>query len=217
MKIGKIQTEKVQFEDDTVQTTAGAAIPSLPVASTTVLGGIKQGINVTIAGDGTLSVPSLVNADWNSSSGPSQIFNKPSIPVAYNLPIATTSVLGGVKIGNGVSVAGDGTIAIAMTVATIVSSAGIASINWNTCQVAKITLTENITFDFTGGTDMQRYMLEIKQDATFQYTVAFPASVRYGLEFTSYTSPTLTTRDKLMFQRSVTESTYDFISISRGF
>jgi hypothetical protein len=60
---------------------------SLPVATSTVLGGVKQGSNVTIAGDGTISVTS-----------------------PYTLPVATSSILGGVKQGSNVTIAADGTI-----------------------------------------------------------------------------------------------------------
>jgi hypothetical protein len=69
---------------------ATAAPYTLPVATTTVLGGVKQGANVTIAGDGTLSVAA-----------------------PYTLPVATTTVLGGVKQGANVTIAGDGTISVA--------------------------------------------------------------------------------------------------------
>jgi hypothetical protein len=65
---------------------------SLPVATTSALGGVKVGTNINVAGDGTISV---------------------TFPAAYTLPIATSSVLGGVKIGANVSVAGDGTISVA--------------------------------------------------------------------------------------------------------
>ena len=40
-----------------------------------------------------------VQSDWNASSGLAQILNKPTIPPAYTLPIATGSVLGGIKVG----------------------------------------------------------------------------------------------------------------------
>ncbi len=60
---------------------------SLPIASASVLGGIKIGSNLTIAGDGTLSAVA-----------------------GYTLPVSTASVLGGVKIGSGINVTSDGTI-----------------------------------------------------------------------------------------------------------
>lgn len=57
----------------------------------------------TVSWDGsakkvTIESTTPVNADWNSTSGLSQILNKPVIPAAYTLPTASTTVLGGVKI-----------------------------------------------------------------------------------------------------------------------
>ena len=69
------------------------SIPSaytLPVATTTVLGGVKQGDNVTIASDGKISVHA-----------------------PYTLPVATTAVLGGVKQGDNVTIASDGKVSVA--------------------------------------------------------------------------------------------------------
>lgn len=52
-----------------------------------------------------------VNADWNATTGLAQILNKPVIPPAYTLPIATTSVLGGVRVdGTTVTVTASGVI-----------------------------------------------------------------------------------------------------------
>jgi len=63
----------------------------------------------TVSWDGpsskvTISSTAPVNADWNSSSGLSEILNKPTIPAAYTLPIASGSLLGGVKIGNNLTI-----------------------------------------------------------------------------------------------------------------
>jgi len=46
----------------------------------------------------TIQSTAPVNADWNATSGLAQILNKPSIPPAYTLPVATTTVLGGVRV-----------------------------------------------------------------------------------------------------------------------
>lgn len=55
---------------------------------------------------------------WTNISG------KPTIPSAYTLPTATSSRLGGVKVGAGLSVAGDGTLSV--------SSGGVAdSVEWD--------------------------------------------------------------------------------------
>lgn len=54
----------------------------LPIASETILGGIKVGHNLTIEEDGTL----------NAADG------------GYTLPVATASTLGGIKIGSGLNI-----------------------------------------------------------------------------------------------------------------
>ena len=65
----------------------------LPVASETVLGGIKVGDNLTIEPDGTLNA--------TGSGGGS-----------YVLPPATETTLGGVKVGTGLHVEDDGTLSV---------------------------------------------------------------------------------------------------------
>lgn len=74
---------------------------TLPVATPTVLGGVKVGSGLAIDGGGVLSVS-----------------------YSYSLPVATASVLGGVKQGAGVSIAGDGTLSLAA--ATVVTETGTA-------------------------------------------------------------------------------------------
>lgn len=69
------------------QWTAGSAY-TLPVATASVLGGVKIGSGISIDGNGVIS----------ASSG-------------YTLPTATNSVLGGVKIGSGVTIT-DGVISV---------------------------------------------------------------------------------------------------------
>lgn len=81
--------------------------------------------NIPISGGGT-----QVQSDWNQSDSSAVDFikNKPTIPSAYTLPVATSSVLGGVKQGSGVSIAADGTI----------SATGGGSIaNWVKCTSAE--------------------------------------------------------------------------------
>lgn len=59
---------------------------TLPIASGSVLGGIKVGTNLTIDGDGVLAA--------EAGAG-------------YVLPAATDAVRGGIKVGSGLSIAGD--------------------------------------------------------------------------------------------------------------
>ena len=87
------------------------SVDPVPVATPTVLGAVKQGTGVTIAGDGTLSATvgnatGVVKGIASFSTG----LNVSSGDVS--LKVATASVLGGVKIGSNIAVAGDGTISV---------------------------------------------------------------------------------------------------------
>jgi hypothetical protein len=120
---------------------------SLPVATTSVLGGVKAPSNgsITIAGDGTLGLGSSLVTSVAGRSGAvvltyadigglatvahsgdyNDLINKPA---AYTLPVATSSVLGGVKQGTNVTIAADGTIsagAYTLPVATTVTLGGV--------------------------------------------------------------------------------------------
>lgn len=65
-------------------------------------------------------------ADWNetTTTAKSYIQNKPT---PYTLPIATNTVLGGVKIGSGINVTADGTISTSGTGSGTVTSVGLTS------------------------------------------------------------------------------------------
>ena len=47
----------------------------------------------------TINSTAPVKSDWNATTGLAEILNKPTIPPAYSLPIATAADLGGVKVG----------------------------------------------------------------------------------------------------------------------
>ena len=128
---------------------------TIPIASASILGGIKVGANLNITADGTLSavgsptgivykgtadltqtapsavngdfyvntVAGTVNASWTGLGGQTVVGGErvlyngsswdmlPNPPEPeYNLPAATASVLGGVKVGSNLSVTGDGTL-----------------------------------------------------------------------------------------------------------
>ena len=82
----------------------------LPTADADTLGGIKIGTGLIIDGSGKCSVDSNnISVDWNKVNGRptlstvatsgsyNDLTNKPSIPSAYTLPTATSTILGGVK------------------------------------------------------------------------------------------------------------------------
>ena len=61
-----------------------------------------------------------VPSDWNATSGYAQILNKPTIPDPYNLPTASTTILGGVKVdGTTVTISGSGVISAGAAANTI--------------------------------------------------------------------------------------------------
>ena len=73
-----------------------------PIATASVLGGVKQGTNITIAADGTISATGALGTDW------SQITNKPT--AFPPTPANGSTTLGGVKAGTNITIAPDGTI-----------------------------------------------------------------------------------------------------------
>lgn len=128
--LGAVATSN-NYSDLTGKPTIPSAY-SLPVATGTVLGGVKQGSNTTIAADGTISVAAPVTtlaysaitgtptlAAVATSGSYVDLTNKPTIPSAYTLPVSTSAVLGGVKQGSNTTISGDGTISVAAPVTSL--------------------------------------------------------------------------------------------------
>jgi hypothetical protein len=94
------------YADLTNKPTIPAAVTSLPAASITGL--------ATVATSGSYA----------------DLSNKPTIPSAYSLPVATSSVLGGVKQGSNVTISEDGTVSVAAPVTTLAAGAitGLAAV-----------------------------------------------------------------------------------------
>jgi len=97
---------------------------ALPIATSSTLGGVKQGSNVTIDAAGVISVAAPVTSlAWTAiterptfatvatSGSYNDLSDKPSIPAAYNLPAATTSTLGGIIVSTGLAVT-SGTVTV---------------------------------------------------------------------------------------------------------
>jgi hypothetical protein len=98
-------------------------IPSaytLPVATSSTLGGVKQGSNVTIDGTGVISVAAPVTSlAWTAITGKPTFATVATTgadsdltgtPAAYSLPTASATVLGGIKIGSGLTIDGSGVV-----------------------------------------------------------------------------------------------------------
>ena len=86
--------------------------PEIPIASDTTLGGIKVGEGLEIEGDGTLNCtidPGLTSVEWDNiqdkpdfavvatSGSYNDLKDKPEISEEYELPVASSDTLGGVK------------------------------------------------------------------------------------------------------------------------
>ena len=66
----------------------------------------------------TIASPAQVQPDWNATSGLAEILNKPTIPAAYTLPAATTTTLGGITAGTGISIQPSGEIETSLQIIT---------------------------------------------------------------------------------------------------
>ena len=58
----------------------------------------------------TINSTAPVQSDWNATTGLEQILNKPTIPPAYTLPTASSTVLGGIKIGQNLTIDAQGVL-----------------------------------------------------------------------------------------------------------
>ena len=145
-------------------------LTSVPVASNTVLGGIKVGNGISVSGDGLISVshddlglaPIALSGEYaDLQHAPTNIsyFNNDT-GYLTSVPVASNTVLGGIKVGNGISVSGDGTISvdvssITATPLTIKSNSTsittqTSSINFTGDSVTTTTVGNDVTVDISG-------------------------------------------------------------------
>ena len=127
---------------------------TLPTASGTVLGGVKVGSGLTINTSGVLSADvtsSTLTAyakttDLSAvakSGSYDDLSNKPTIPAAYTLPNATSSTLGGVKVGSNISVSTNGTISLAKS--NVTSALGYTPATTNNVSFTGTTMVQTLT------------------------------------------------------------------------
>ena len=94
------------------------------LTSTVVLKADKtyvDGLMATVVSTSTLAAVAT-SGSYNDLS------NKPTIPAAFNLAPATSTVLGGVKVGSGLSVAADGTITASGAVSSVAGRTGAVTL-----------------------------------------------------------------------------------------
>ena len=145
-------------------TTSGISLSDLSV-NTSSVGTAALSYNNT-TGVFTYTPPDLsaVQSDWNATTGLKQILNKPTIPPAYTLPTASTTVLGGVKvdgstitIANGV-ISGANTYSLPTATTTVLGGVKIdgstITINNGVITASSSTTTNNLNLtDESGDTE----------------------------------------------------------------
>lgn len=102
-KVDKVSGKGLSTNDYTTaekNKLAGLSNYTLPKASSSVLGGIKVGSNLSVTDDGTLS----------------------AVQGVYTLPTASASVLGGVKVGTNLSINSSGVLSATDTKYNVVTS-----------------------------------------------------------------------------------------------
>lgn len=132
---------------------SGGSNYTLPTASGSTLGGVKVGSGLTINTSGVLSADvtaSTLTAYAKTtdlsvvakSGSYNDLSNKPTIPNAYTLPNATSSTLGGVKVGSNISVS-DGTISV--TKSNVTSALGYTPAATNNASFTGTTMVQTLT------------------------------------------------------------------------
>ncbi|WP_304095425.1 hypothetical protein [Phascolarctobacterium succinatutens] len=131
----------------------GGSNYTLPTASSSTLGGVKIGSGLTINTNGVVSADvtaSTLTAYAKTtdlsvvakSGSYNDLSNKPTIPSAYTLPNATSSTLGGVKVGSNISVS-NGTISV--TKSNVTSALGYTPATTNNASFTGTTMVQTLT------------------------------------------------------------------------
>ena len=127
----------------------------LPVATKTVLGGVKVGTGLGVAADGTVStVPQAPTIATNASLGEVQIGDGVDVTAAgvIAVPVASATVRGSVKVGTGITVTADGTISSSGTAYTL--PAATATVLGGVKQGTGVTIAADGTLSASGGSSV---------------------------------------------------------------
>lgn len=90
--------------------------------------------------------------------------------------------------------------------------------DFSDADIIRITLAGNPTITLAGGSDGQKCVLELKQDATGSRTVTWSANVRYGTDLPSITLSTAGgALDRVGLIYNAAAAKYDVVALSRGF
>ena len=132
---------------------SGGGNYTLPTASSSTLGGVKVGSGLTINTSGVLSADVTASTltayakttDLSAvakTGSYNDLTNKPTIPAAYTLPNATSSTLGGVKVGSNISVSN---VTISVTKSNVTSALGYTPATTNNASFTGTTMVQTLT------------------------------------------------------------------------
>lgn len=117
--LGNPSTDGMVLSSTSAGSRSWISLPStytLPAATNSTLGGVKVGSNINVSVDGSISIdnyePSLGNPVVNGYvlSSTSAGVRSWVASSSYSLPIATLTTLGGIKVGNNLTIDIDGTL-----------------------------------------------------------------------------------------------------------
>lgn len=137
----------------TISVGGGSGSYTLPTASSSTLGGVKIGSGLTINTNGVVSADvtsSTLTAyakttdlsEVATSGSYNDLSDKPTIPSAYTLPTASSTVLGGVKIGSNISVSNS---TISVTKSNVTSALGYTPATTNDASFTGTTMVQTLT------------------------------------------------------------------------
>lgn len=118
-------TSPIRF--DSTLTFANGSGVSITLNTSTRTLTFASGATFTIGGGSTSgTITSGDSLSFSSNAGLTTAYNSGTRIVTYSLNTATASIIGGVKIGSGVSISGDGTISVSTASAGISTGKAIA-------------------------------------------------------------------------------------------
>lgn len=177
-----------------INVTAGVisvTFPSLAIASSTILGGVKIGSGVTVAGDGTISVST------------------------YSLPTASATILGGVKVGSGLAIDGAGVLSSTAGGGSV-TSVGLSSTDLSISGspiTGSGTITANLTATGVSAGTYNTLTVDVKGRVTAASNTSY-LTANQTITLTGDTTGSGTTSIATTLANSgVTAGTYNFATI----
>ncbi|NLL64047.1 MAG: hypothetical protein GX241_07470, partial [Ruminococcaceae bacterium] len=113
-----IAGDGISIDDGVISSTVKFDEYELPTATESTLGGVKIGENLSIDGSGVLSAVDTVYKAGDGISIDDGVISS-NVVNEYELPIASASVLGGVKVGGNLNIDQDGVLSADDTIYTL--------------------------------------------------------------------------------------------------